>query len=287
VGGSSSTTARGDVPQPVEAAPEPETAPAVAFEGVSIRYGDRPAVVDVTLDVPQGSITALIGPSGSGKSTLLRAVNRMNELLPGVTTSGRVLLRGEDVYGPGVDPVVVRQRVGMVFQRPNPFGTSIADNVAFGLRLRGRKRGLDPLIETALRRAALFDEVKDRLDAPAHSLSGGQQQRLCIARALAVEPDVLLLDEPCAALDPLATLRIEDLLRELRTEIAVLLVTHNLQQAARVSDRTAFLGVDLGTAPDGGPPRPGGRLIEVAPTEELFTRARDRRTEAYLTGRFG
>jgi phosphate transport system ATP-binding protein len=267
--------------------PGPTPPAAVAFEDVTIAYGRRPAVADVTLEVPDRSITALIGPSGCGKSTLLRAVNRMNDLLEGVTTTGSVRFRGEDVNAPDVDPVLLRQRVGMIFQRPNPFATSIEENIAFGPKLRGRRRGVREVVERSLRRAGLWDEVRDRLGDPAHSLSGGQQQRLCIARALATDPEVLLLDEPCSALDPLATLRIEDLLRELRSEVAILLVTHNLQQAARVSDRTAFLSVDLGADPAGGPPRAGGRLVEVGSTEQLFTKARDPRTEAYLTGRFG
>jgi phosphate transport system ATP-binding protein len=233
--------------------------------------------------VPSREVTALIGPSGSGKSTLLRSINRMNDLIPGARVEGRVSYRGQDLYDPAVDPVMVRRRIGMVFQAPNPFQRSIRENVAFGPRLHGVRKGLDDLVEAALRRAWLWDEVAERLDRSATTLSGGQQQRLCIARALATEPDVLLMDEPCSALDPLATLRIEQLMRDLREDYSILLVTHDLQQAARVSDRTAFLGVDL----TDDARIPTGRLIEYDHTETLFTRARDPRTEAYITGRYG
>jgi phosphate transport system ATP-binding protein len=256
--------------------------PILRFEQVGVAYHGVPAVRDVDLDVAARQITALIGPSGCGKSTLLRTVNRMNDLVAGVTLAGRVSLHGQDLYAPGVDPVEVRRRVGMVFQKPNPFSLSIADNVAFGPRLHGRRRGLDDVVEHALRAAALWDEVKDLLDRPALSLSGGQQQRLCIARALAIEPELLLMDEPCSALDPIATLKIEDLMRELRQQYTIVIVTHNLQQAGRVSDYTAFLSIDL-DARD----RPGGELVEYDRTETLFTAASDPRTEAYLTGRFG
>jgi phosphate transport system ATP-binding protein len=258
--------------------------PIIDLEDVTVRYRRAAAVSDVTLDIEPGRITALIGPSGCGKSTLLRTINRMNESIEGVRVSGTVRYRGQDLYAPGIDPVEVRRHIGMVFQKPNPFALSIADNVAFGPRLhRRRRRGLAGTVETALRRAALWDEVRDHLDAPALALSGGQQQRLCIARALATDPEVLLLDEPCSALDPIATLRIEDLLRELRNEITIILVTHNLQQAARVSDTTVFLSADL----DPLATDRSGRVIEVGPTERIFTAPRDPRTEAYVTGRYG
>jgi phosphate transport system ATP-binding protein len=260
-----------------------QRAPArLVAEGVSAWYGERQAIADVSLELRPGCITALIGPSGCGKSTLLRCLNRMHEVTPGrPRVRGRVLLDGEDLYGPDVNPVMVRRRVGMVFQRPNPFPTmSIYDNVAAGLRLNYRlpRAVLDEVVEQSLRRAALWDEVKDRLHAPGTSLSGGQQQRLCIARALAVEPDVLLLDEPASALDPIATYRIEELLRELKREYTIGIVTHNMQQAARVSDYTAFM-----LAEEDGI----GRLIEYGETRRLFTAPADPRTEAYITGRFG
>ncbi|MCL6498921.1 MAG: phosphate ABC transporter ATP-binding protein PstB [Firmicutes bacterium] len=246
------------------------------MEYLRVWYGAQPALRGVTLDIPERRITAVIGPSGCGKSTLVRAINRMNELIPGVRTEGRVLFRGQDLYGEGVDPVEVRLRIGMVFQKPNPFPKSVYENVAFGLRLHRRlsRRELDERVERALRQAALWDEVKDDLHRKSGlELSGGQQQRLCIARALAVEPEVLLLDEPCSALDPISTARIEALMEELKRDYTLVIVTHNMQQAARVSDFTAFL-LD-------------GELVEFGPTEEVFTRPRDRRTEDYITGRFG
>lgn len=255
--------------------------PILRLERLSVAYGRTPAVAPLDLDIPEREITALIGPSGCGKSTLLRTLNRMNDLIPGVRIDGRVTYHGLDLYAPEVDPVVVRRHLGMVFQKPNPFPRSVYDNVAFGPRLHGVRRGLDDLVERALRDAALWDEVKDGLDRSGQALSGGQQQRLCIARALATDPDVLLMDEPASALDPLATLRIEDLMRSLRGRYTIVVVTHNLPQAARVSDWTAFLSVDLA---GGGR---GGELVEFDRTETLFTNASDPRTEAYLTGRFG
>jgi phosphate transport system ATP-binding protein len=242
---------------------------------LGVRYGDRAALDGVSLDVPPRAVTALIGPSGCGKTTLLRAVNRLTDLAPDARVTGRVELDGEDVRGPGVDPAALRQRVGMVFQRPSPFRTSVYDNVAYGARLAGVTGAaeLDAAVEGALRRAALWDEVRDRLRRDARALSEGQRQRLCIARALAPQPEVLLLDEPTSALDPAATQRIEELLYELRAEVTVLLVTHNLQQAARASDYTAFLAA--------------GRLVEMDATDRLFTSPADPRTEAYVTGRFG
>jgi len=259
------------------------------LKAVSVFYGSTPAVRDVSMSVAPQRITALIGPSGCGKSTLLRCLNRMNDLVPSARVEGRVLYHGQDLYARGIDPVEVRKRIGMVFQKPNPFPKSIYDNVAFGprvLRLKDRDR-----VERALRRAALWDEVKDRLHANAYSLSGGQQQRLCLARALAIDPDVILMDEPCSALDPISTSRIEDLMLELREEIAIVIVTHNMQQAARVSQMTAFLTVaEEPDAPvEAGPGEPvrAGRIVEYDQTEQVFTNPSDPRTEAYVSGRVG
>jgi phosphate transport system ATP-binding protein len=253
------------------------------LQNVSVSYDGVEAVRDVTLDVPANRITAIIGPSGCGKSTLIRTLNRMNDLIPGVTLSGRVLYHGEDLYDSRVDPVEVRRRIGMVFQKPNPFPKSIYENVAFGLRVNGMKDGLDDRVEGALQSAALWDEVKGDLRKNAYDLSGGQQQRLCIARAIAVEPDTILMDEPCSALDPIATARIEDLMHELKERYSIVIVTHNMQQAARVSEMTAFLTAEV-SRDDG---RRTGVLVEYAPTESIFTRPGDPRTEAYITGRFG
>jgi phosphate transport system ATP-binding protein len=248
---------------------------------MNIAYNGNPAVRDVSLRIPRGEITALIGPSGCGKSTILRAFNRMNDLIEGCTVKGSILYHGEDIYGPRVDPAEVRRRIGMVFQKPNPFAMSIYDNVAFGPRIHGMKAELDDRVERALRGAALWDEVKDKLDRPGQALSGGQQQRLCIARAIALEPDVILMDEPCSALDPISTLAIEDLMRELRGRYSIVIVTHNMQQAARVSDRTAFFTVDMERGVR------IGELVEYDLTERIFTAANDPRTEAYVSGRFG
>jgi phosphate transport system ATP-binding protein len=243
--------------------------------GLSVRYGDKVAIKDVDIEVHANQVLALIGPSGCGKSTFLRALNRMNDTIPGVSVSGHVDLDGEAIYGPEVDPVLVRRRVGMVFQRSNPFPKSIFENVAYGLRIAGvRDRGLlAERVERALRHAALWEEVKDRLPESGLGLSGGQQQRLCIARALAVEPEVLLMDEPASALDPIATAKIEDLVANLRGELTIVIVTHNMQQAARVSQRTGFFYM--------------GRLVEVGDTSQIFTRPKERETEDYITGRFG
>jgi len=250
---------------------------AVRFEvaGLECRYGAAVAVRDVSMTIPAQGVTAFIGPSGCGKSTILRCFNRMNDVIGNFSLSGRVLLDGEDVNAPGTDPTSVRRRVGMVFQRSNPFPSSIFDNVAYGLKLRGglSEAELELRVEAALRAAVLWDEVKDRLDANASSLSGGQQQRLCIARALAVEPEVLLFDEPASALDPISTARVEELVLELGRRLTVVIVTHNLQQATRVADRTAFFLL--------------GRLVEYGPTLELFTRPQQPETEAYVSGRFG
>jgi phosphate transport system ATP-binding protein len=247
----------------------------VALRRFSHWFGARRVLSEIELDVPPRAVTAVIGPSGCGKTTLLRSINRLNELAADARHEGRVELDGEDVYAPGVDAAALRQRVGMVFQRWNPFRKSVYDNVAYGARLVGvrARRELDEVVERALRRAALWHEVKDRLRGSALSLSGGQQQRLCVARALAPEPEVLLLDEPASALDPVATQRLEELLYDLREEVTILVVTHNLQQAARVSDYTAFLYE--------------GRLVEFDASDRLFTSPREPRTEAYITGRFG
>jgi phosphate transport system ATP-binding protein len=247
----------------------------ITAQGFSFWYGAKQALYDIDLHIPARAITALIGPSGCGKSTFLRSINRMNALIPGVRHSGRMELDGENIYAPDVNVVALRQRVGMVFQRWNPFPKSIYDNVSYGPRINGERDryALDAIVHASLQRAALWDEVKDRLHQSALSLSGGQQQRLCIARALANDPEVLLLDEPASALDPLATQRIEELLYELRQELTVVIVTHNLQQAARIADQTAFFFM--------------GRLVEAGNTEQVFTRPREERTEAYVTGRFG
>jgi len=235
-------------------------------------------VRDVSLKVPKNRITAIIGPSGCGKSTLLRSFNRMNDLIDGAHIEGRILYYGVDLYDDGVDPVEVRRRIGMVFQKPNPFPKSIYDNVAFGPRVAGFRGDIDERVEQSLRRAALWDEVKDKLRTPGTALSGGQQQRLCIARAIAVQPDVILMDEPCSALDPVATLRIEELMHELKQNYTIVIVTHNMQQAARASDVTAFLSMGDDRA---------GYLVEMAPTERLFTTPANKLTEDYITGRFG
>ena len=261
--------------------PGPRFAPEeVVFEldRLSCYYGDVRVVRDVSLRIPRQAITAIIGPSGSGKSTLLRSLNRMNDLVDGARITGAIRYHGVDLYADGVDPVEVRRRIGMVFQKPNPFPKSIYDNVAFGPRVAGFRGDMDELVERSLRRAALWDEVKDKLRTPGTALSGGQQQRLCIARAIAVEPDVILMDEPCSALDPIATLRIEELMRELADSYTIVIVTHNMQQAARASDSTAFLTMGEDRA---------GYLVEVAPTKDLFTRPANRLTEDYITGRFG
>ena len=251
----------------------------IEARGLNVHYDGAPAVSDVSLDFARNRITAIIGPSGCGKSTLLRCFNRMNELIPSARITGEVLLEGQNIYGPGVDPTDIRYQVGMVFQKPNPFPKSIYDNVAFGPRINGFRGNMNELVERSLHRAALWDEVKDRLKVSALSLSGGQQQRLCIARALAVEPSVILMDEPCSALDPIATLAIEDLMRELSEHYSIIIVTHNMQQAARVSNYTAFLLSDERNA--------GGSLVEFGESRLIFTNPEDERTEAYITGRFG
>jgi phosphate transport system ATP-binding protein len=248
---------------------------AVIFDirDLSVLYGDFRAVRGVSLPIRENEITALIGPSGCGKTTVIRCLNRMNDLIEGARVEGTILYHGIDLYDPRVDPVEVRRRVGMVFQKPNPFPKSIYDNVAFGPKINGFRGNLDELVEESLRQAALWDEVSDRLNDSAYALSGGQQQRLCIARTLAVKPEIVLMDEPASALDPIATQRIEELIYELKKEYTIVIVTHNMQQAARISDYTAFLYM--------------GELIEYGPTETIFTNPREERTEAYVTGRFG
>ena len=250
----------------------------LAISELNMYYGSFRALRDINLNVPSKAVTALIGPSGSGKSTLLRCINRMNDLIPGTRIEGEILFNGENIYAPGVDPAEIRLRIGMVFQKPNPFPKSIYDNVAFGLRINGFTGDLDEAVERSLKRAALWDEVKDRLKSSGLALSGGQQQRLCIARAVAVEPDIILMDEPASALDPISTLAIEELMRELSHEYTIIVVTHNMQQAARSSDWTAFMTM--------GEDR-SGYLVEVGSTHEIFTNPKEERTEGYITGRFG
>jgi phosphate transport system ATP-binding protein len=260
----------------------PDTELVLDVQDLSVWYGDNLAVRGVSLPVQRNRITALIGPSGCGKTTVLRCLNRMNDLIEGARVEGSIRYHGVDLYDPQVDPVEVRRRIGMVFQKPNPFPKSIRDNVTFGPKVAGAKGNLDNLVEEALTRAALWDEVKDKLDGSAMALSGGQQQRLCIARAIATKPDVILMDEPCSALDPIATSKIEDLMQVLRSEYTIVIVTHNMQQAARVSGRTAFLTVDVGEDGDRT-----GTVVEFDRTETIFTNPSDPRTEAYITGRFG
>ncbi len=252
--------------------------PIVEIRDFDLWYGNFQALEGISLRIPRNQITALIGPSGCGKSTLVRSINRMNDLIPFVQVQGEIDVDGRNIYDAAVDPVEVRRVIGMVFQKPNPFPKSIYQNVAFGARINGYRGNMDELVERALRQAALWDEVAGKLADPGLALSGGQQQRLCIARAIAVSPDIVLMDEPCSALDPIATQRIEDLMRKLAEDFTIVIVTHNMQQAARVSDRTAFmLAGDDRT----------GRLIEYGPTDQIFSTPRDERTEAYITGRFG
>jgi phosphate transport system ATP-binding protein len=262
-----------EVPSPAAEERPPDIV--IESRSLSVRYGNKAAIREVSLRIPRLRITAVIGPSGCGKSTYLRAINRMNDTIRGCRTTGQLLVDGEDIYAPGVDPVLLRRKVGLIFQKPNPFPKSIYDNVAFGVRLHhvATRAELDAVVEGALRQANLWDEVKDRLHEGALGLSGGQQQRLCIARALAIDPEVLLMDEPCSALDPIATAKIEDLMFELKRSMTIVIVTHNMQQAARVADHTAFLYL--------------GKLVEYGPTRQLFERPRNDLTENYITGRFG
>ena len=274
----------------IKIAVDPQEPPEHAFQGVGgepiklrtigldVKYGEALALRDINLNIPANRVTAIIGPSGCGKSTLLRCFNRMNDLIPDARVEGKVLFNELDLYAPDVDSTEIRYRIGMVFQRPNPFPKSVYDNVAFGLRVNGYDGNMSEVVESTLQQAALWDEVKDRLKKNALTLSGGQQQRLCIARALAVGPEVILMDEPCSSLDPIATLAIEDLIRSLSRDYTIIIVTHNMQQAARVSDETVFLTTDSDRA---------GYLVEHGSTRQLFTNPTDERTEAYITGRFG
>jgi phosphate transport system ATP-binding protein len=263
--------------------PRREREPIFDVDDVSVFYGAKKAIRNVTLDLYKHEITALIGPSGCGKSTFIRCLNRMNDLIPSARVEGRIGYHGENLYDSNIDPVQVRKRIGMVFQKPNPFPKSIFDNIAFGPRVMGMKGDMDEIVENALKRGALWDEVKDRLKTNAFGMSGGQQQRLCIARALATSPDVLLMDEPCSALDPISTGRIEDLMLELKEDYSIVIVTHNMQQAARVSDMTAFFTVELD---ESGKDRTGA-VVEYAPTDKIFTNPQDKRTEDYVTGKVG
>ena len=273
----------GELSTRADSTPEPGEREAV-FEvrDLAVLYGSKPALEGVSLTIRRNFVTAFIGPSGCGKSTFIRCFNRMNDLIPGAKVEGQILYHGEDLYGPEVDPVEVRKLIGMVFQKPNPFPKSIYDNIAFGPKIAGFKGNMDDLVEESLRKGALWDEVKDKLKESGLALSGGQQQRLCIARAIATRPDVILMDEPCSALDPIATAKIEDLMRELVSDYTIVIVTHNMQQAARVSDRTAFFTVEVHD--DGSRT---GTVVEFDRTESIFTNPNDERTEAYVTGRFG
>ena len=257
--------------------------PVFELEDVTVSYDGKPAVSEVSMEMYRNAITALIGPSGCGKSTLIRCLNRMNDLIPSAHVDGRVVYHGEDIYADQVDPVEVRKRIGMVFQKPNPFPKSIYDNIAFGPRVLGMDGDMDEIVERALHRGALWDEVKDRLDSNAFGMSGGQQQRLCIARCLAVNPEVILMDEPCSALDPIATGRIEDLMDEMKKRYTIVIVTHNMHQAARVSDRCAFFTTEVNETSD----TRTGLLVEYDATEKMFSNPSDERTENYVTGRFG
>ncbi|MFT4040617.1 MAG: phosphate ABC transporter ATP-binding protein PstB [Thermomicrobiales bacterium] len=262
----------------VATTPHPVSQPIVSIRDLNVFYGSFHAVGGVSFDVPKNQITALIGPSGCGKSTVLRCINRMNDLVPTARIEGTIEYHGVDINASSVDPVEVRRRIGMVFQKPNPFPKSIAENITWGAKINGQKGASAELVEKCLRQAALWDEVKDKLNESGLALSGGQQQRLCIARALAINPDVILMDEPCSALDPISTLRIEDLMRELARHYTIAIVTHNMQQAARASDQTAFFSLGENRM---------GVLVEAAPTKQLFTNPSDKRTEDYITGRFG
>jgi len=271
-----------DIPPDTSEEPTPAVELVLEVRDLAVWYGEDLAVHKVSIPIERNRITALIGPSGCGKTTVLRCLNRMNDLIEGARVEGSVRYHGVDLYDPEVDPVEVRRRIGMVFQKPNPFPKSIRDNVTFGPKVAGAKGNLDDLVEDALTRAALWDEVKDKLSSSAMSLSGGQQQRLCIARAIATKPDVILMDEPCSALDPVATAKIEDLMQALRNDYTIVIVTHNMQQAARVSGRTAFFTVEVSEDGDRT-----GTVVEFDRTETLFTNPSDPRTEAYITGRFG
>ena len=283
---SASSSAHHEVSPHLEPKPAAATASTEAIfdcKGVDVLYSGKLAVADVDAPIMKNEITALIGPSGCGTSTFLRCLNRMNDLIPGAEVRGSIVYHGQDLYAKDVDPVQVRKHIGMVFQKPNPFPKSVYENIAFGPKVIGMKGDMDEIVESALRRASLWDDVKDRLKDNAFGMSGGQQQRLCIARALAVQPDVLLMDEPCSALDPISTNRIEDLMLELKEDFSIVIVTHNMQQAARVSDKTAFFTVDM----SGGESNRVGRLVEHDITETIFTQPSDKRTEEYVTGKIG
>ena len=262
----------------MEENPRTENDYAIETENLDIFYGNFRAVKETTLKIEQKKITAIIGPSGCGKSTVLRSFNRMNDFIPGAHVKGSIFFHEQNIYDPAVDPVAIRQRIGMVFQKPNPFPKSIFDNIAWGARINNYRGSLSELVEKTLQQAALWDEVKDELQKPALSLSGGQQQRLCIARALAVKPEIILMDEPCSALDPIATLKIEDLMRELSKEYTIIIVTHNMQQAGRASDFTAFFTMDTDRA---------GKMVEYGDTSQIFTNPHHKETEDYISGRFG
>lgn len=251
---------------------------AVAIKNLDIYYGNFRAVKEVNLNIEPRRITAIIGPSGCGKSTVLRSINRMNDFVPGARVTGEIAFHGQNIYDPLADPVLIRQKIGMVFQKPNPFPKSIYENIAWGIRVNGFRGNTDEIVEESLKKAALWDEVKDSLQNSALSLSGGQQQRLCIARALAIKPDIILMDEPCSALDPIATLKIEDLMRELSANFSIIIVTHNMQQAGRASDYTAFFSMDTDRA---------GMMVEYGVTSQIFTNPQKKATEDYITGRFG
>jgi phosphate transport system ATP-binding protein len=257
--------------------------PVMSIDGLNVYYGEHLAVRDVSMSMARFEITALIGPSGCGKSTVLRCLNRMNDLIPGARVEGKITYHDQDIYGDEVDAIEVRRRIGMVFQKPNPFPKSIYDNIAFGPKVNGVRKGLDDIVEESLTRAALWDEVKSKLKQNAYGLSGGQQQRLCIARAIATKPEIILMDEPCSALDPIATAKIEDLMEQLKREYTIVIVTHNMQQAARVSDRTAFFTAEADQATG----QRTGLLVEYNPTPKIFSNPEDKRTEGYITGRFG
>ncbi len=256
----------------------------ISLQNVSISYADKIAVKNVYLQIPNGKITSFIGPSGCGKSTILRSINRMNDLISNCTLKGRVLYEGQDIYGKNIDPIEVRRRIGMVFQQPNPFPKSIYENIAFGARVNGYQGDMDELVETSLKKAAVWDECKDKLNKSGYSLSGGQQQRLCIARTIAIEPDVILMDEPCSALDPISTLKIEETLHQLKNTYTIIIVTHNMQQAVRVSDMTAFFNAESLSIEEGGKV---GYLVEYNDTSKIFNSPNQQETKEYISGKFG
>ncbi len=263
---------------------KPQNKTTISLQNVTISYGKFEAVRNVYCDIQKGKVTSLIGPSGCGKSTILRAINRMNDLIPSCSLNGRVLFEGADLYDPRIDPVEVRRRIGMVFQQPNPFPKSIYENIAFGARINGYKGDMDQLVESSLRQAAVWDECKDKLNDSGYSLSGGQQQRLCIARTIAIEPEVILMDEPCSALDPISTLKIEETMHELKKNFTIIIVTHNMQQALRVSDMTAFYNAEIKEGAAGGK---CGYLVEFNDTDKIFNSPVQKATQDYISGRFG